>query len=374
MPEDTAPDPRLEATYRRLIYAYPSSYRRERGLELLTTLLDAAQQGQRRPHWRDTLDLVAGGIRARLKIPPGRLYRVVAVTIAIFVGLSVSAFSARLVWIQTHLVPDQATALAVADRVAGLTHVDDGFYTGDTWIIHVDWMGKSQLTPPRYEGWPGRPPSPGATLAFYDPPGEPIAFLTDARSRLSAQGWEVGELTATDVGTGFWAGKEGFLVRLAHERPGRHSVVVRVHDHEPGIVTVVALAGLVLGAVAGWLAASWSTRRFATQTPAVRTGMLFMGVPGCLAAGCLVAWSVVGSAMTLWHWGWSQRAWLMTGTVLDEAFIFTTLVYTALALSLLLSAWRLPARQAVNITAIAVFVLITIYAFARQFYLPGRWW
>jgi DNA-directed RNA polymerase specialized sigma24 family protein len=56
----------LARRYRRLLLAYPDSYRRQRGEELLGTLLDAARPGQRRPTTADATDLVLGGLRQRL--------------------------------------------------------------------------------------------------------------------------------------------------------------------------------------------------------------------------------------------------------------------------------------------------------------------
>lgn len=56
----------LARRYRRLLFAYPDSYRRQRGEELLGTLLDTARPGQRRPTVADAADLVLGGLRQRL--------------------------------------------------------------------------------------------------------------------------------------------------------------------------------------------------------------------------------------------------------------------------------------------------------------------
>jgi DNA-directed RNA polymerase specialized sigma24 family protein len=56
----------LARRYRRLLLAYPDSYRRQRGDELLGTLLDAARPGQRRPTAAETADLLLGGVRQRL--------------------------------------------------------------------------------------------------------------------------------------------------------------------------------------------------------------------------------------------------------------------------------------------------------------------
>ncbi|MFI1193947.1 hypothetical protein ACH4T9_11910 [Micromonospora sp. NPDC020750] len=58
----------LERRYRRLLWAYPSAYRRDRGAELVGTYLDLASEGRRRPSLADAADLVGGGLRERLRV------------------------------------------------------------------------------------------------------------------------------------------------------------------------------------------------------------------------------------------------------------------------------------------------------------------
>ena len=55
----------LERQYRRLLLAYPRSYRERRGEEIVATLLDDAEPGRTRPDGRAVLDLVVGGLRER---------------------------------------------------------------------------------------------------------------------------------------------------------------------------------------------------------------------------------------------------------------------------------------------------------------------
>lgn len=55
----------LERRYRRLLLAYPAAYRRERGAEILDTLLESAAPGQRRPGAREVAALLLGGLRVR---------------------------------------------------------------------------------------------------------------------------------------------------------------------------------------------------------------------------------------------------------------------------------------------------------------------
>ena len=55
----------LERRCRTLLRAYPRWYRRQRGDEMLATLLEASQPGQRWPSARDTRALIMGGLRVR---------------------------------------------------------------------------------------------------------------------------------------------------------------------------------------------------------------------------------------------------------------------------------------------------------------------
>jgi len=58
----------LERRYRLLLLAYPADYRRERGDEIVGTLLDAAQPGQVWPRPPEVADLLGSGLRRRLRI------------------------------------------------------------------------------------------------------------------------------------------------------------------------------------------------------------------------------------------------------------------------------------------------------------------
>jgi hypothetical protein len=55
----------LERRCRRLLRSYPGWYRRQRGEEMLATLLEASQPGQRWPSARDVRALIIGGLRVR---------------------------------------------------------------------------------------------------------------------------------------------------------------------------------------------------------------------------------------------------------------------------------------------------------------------
>ncbi|HET9895418.1 MAG TPA: hypothetical protein VFQ44_10835 [Streptosporangiaceae bacterium] len=63
----------LERGYRRLLAAYPQSFRREQGEELLAVLMACARQGQRRPGLAEAANVIVSGLWMRLRrAGPGR--------------------------------------------------------------------------------------------------------------------------------------------------------------------------------------------------------------------------------------------------------------------------------------------------------------
>jgi hypothetical protein len=57
----------LERRYRRLLVAFPAGHRREYGEEMIGVLLASTPEGRRRPRLADAFDLIAGGLRSRLR-------------------------------------------------------------------------------------------------------------------------------------------------------------------------------------------------------------------------------------------------------------------------------------------------------------------
>jgi hypothetical protein len=62
----------LERWYRRLLRVYPKDYRSEREAEILATLMETAQPGQRRPAGREAAALILGALRTRAGSPVRR--------------------------------------------------------------------------------------------------------------------------------------------------------------------------------------------------------------------------------------------------------------------------------------------------------------
>lgn len=102
----------LERRYRRLLRAYPAGYRRERGEELVSTLIEVS--GDRaRPPLRETAHLVAGGLAARVRAarPAGVPWWADGLHLGVL-AVATTAFAAR-VHALPHLVRPVWTALAV---------------------------------------------------------------------------------------------------------------------------------------------------------------------------------------------------------------------------------------------------------------------
>ena len=57
----------LRRRYQRLLFTYPSAYRRAHGEEMIATLLDAAQPDQQLPAPREVASLLLGGLRTRAR-------------------------------------------------------------------------------------------------------------------------------------------------------------------------------------------------------------------------------------------------------------------------------------------------------------------
>lgn len=105
---------RLERRYRRLLACYPRAFRRENEEEILAVLLACAQDGQQRPGFAASVDLLKGALRARLwpASPPRRVRAAVRL-------LCVAAVAQLAVLIITIVTADSVHS-AVAHSQPGL--------------------------------------------------------------------------------------------------------------------------------------------------------------------------------------------------------------------------------------------------------------
>jgi hypothetical protein len=354
----------LQRSYRRLLAAYPRSYRRAREIEMLTTLMDAAPPDRERPTVRESLDLIGGGVRYRLRVPRGPAYRAVAVLVAMLGALAVSAGAALAAWELSTTVPSTSEADRVA-RAAVAGAPPPAVLTA-TEQLHLDALGKG--TSPGDEGYTGPAPAPLAVVYEYPRaaagpwPADPSAALDQARARLTSEGWTVDDKHVNESFGVFWAHDGDLAVQVmalvGDQKPNEGgsysagdpvSVWLSVHQVAPAGVTIVAATGVVAGAVLGWLLAAWILRAFVRHTGRGRVVMSLVGLATLLvaAAGLLVPAlaRIVGLAAID---GWSPHDSLVSAATLWSARPVATavaigvLVVTLLALAAPVKADRVP--------------------------------
>ena len=127
---------RLRRRYQRLLFTYPPAYRRARGEELLSTLLEAARPDQRFPALGESASLLLGGLRTRAQLAasqsPRRLWAdglQLGVLLIVLVNLghalqtrfplwialvTITALAVLRGWTRTALVASTVAALAAA--------------------------------------------------------------------------------------------------------------------------------------------------------------------------------------------------------------------------------------------------------------------
>lgn len=121
----------LEASYRRLLRAYPVEWREERGEELLAVLMEWAPDHQTRPGVRDALDLIWNGLRTRITsasraVPQTVMTRMSLLSLA--GGAAMSAFCLRYGEVPPPYTPTPHMLITIAP-----------FYSLGT-VLYVAWL------------------------------------------------------------------------------------------------------------------------------------------------------------------------------------------------------------------------------------------
>jgi hypothetical protein len=271
-------DEQLLRRYRRLMLVYPRWYRAERGLELLTTLLDDAPPGRRRPTLGDAADLVRGGLRARIRPPRGFGAYLAAVLVTAGTVLLGAALGVRLSAYPGP--PDEARAVAAAAvAVPRQPHdVPGPVVRCDAWCPEP--TGADEVV--SYD----RKPDHSDTVAIrwaYDQ-HEAAAVVARAHERLAAAGWRVEPLQVQSDGfTSLDAAKDGLVLLLVSAPDGSVSAVVAKDFAAP--VLLALAAGGAGGLAVGWPLAVWLVQRFRRHHRIRRALILFTGGPVLVLAG-----------------------------------------------------------------------------------------
>ncbi|GAA4967277.1 hypothetical protein [Actinoplanes utahensis] len=363
-------DERLERHYRRLLLAYPRSYRRQHGTEIVTTLLEMAEPGRRRPAAGEAWHLLASGVQQRFRVPR----RSLAVLAAVLVAVTLGAFGAAAgSWAGERTFAELPSETAANELVA----------------IAVENPDESGVGHPRETIQPNQWNEPGlagrvhltALLEQTQPGPTPMWTVEQTRDRLAAAGWTITEFTVRPLNPeppevlaarGTHARYEHLrrAARLTAERDGlvlygqvTDAIGPPTLDNLPPGVTMyngvleaavfarrtgeylpLTVAG---GVLAGWLLVAGLTYRTRGSRSRHRTAAVLTGL--ALAVASLPVYVVlVNAALLVWHAGDRSQPvrtlydqllpgdslgvgppWLMVACVVSAAVAATAAVFVA---------------------------------------------
>jgi hypothetical protein len=250
-----------ERRYRRLLWAYPGSYRRRHGAEIVTTLLEMAESGHGRLTVMQTVHLVACGIRQRFRLPAGRpLAAIAAVLAAIAMGALGSAGGTWLGWRTAASVPSNEamrglTADLVGDQAGGSrADVDifpwrtamNGPVVATRATVHSAYSAERVRTALTTAGW-------RITTFTETTSATPVDLAADP------------SVTVPTRSVMFKATKDGLSLTgysWSVNGDARHAIDQQTDErldvwaNENASVRPLTIAGWLLGAVAGWLVAA----------------------------------------------------------------------------------------------------------------------
>jgi len=141
----------LERRYRRLLAWYPKAFRRENEEEILAVLLAVAQDGQRRPGWSASMDLLGSALRARMW-PAGTPPRRVRSAIRLMFAAAAAQLAVLIITIATagsvhaavaHAVPGVALAQHAVNVDLVIDYVSDPVCIA-VWLMMAWRLGRAR--------------------------------------------------------------------------------------------------------------------------------------------------------------------------------------------------------------------------------------
>jgi hypothetical protein len=227
-----------------LLAAYPARLRRRHGTELIMTMAEVA--GPAGPSRADRWHLVLDGLRERFRLPPGRPLAVAFAVFGLLIGGAIGAAADS--WAGMWTYPTVPAAEPVARQAVGADADADA--TVQEHLIQQRFFMTS--------------------LGTLNPGVDALEAAGRAHERMAAAGWK----TTPVVDSG---GTDGIHYRrgtFEAEKSGVHLEVTSYYSEDrlidvtgwsvrPPTYLPLVLGGLLLGLLAGWLAAAALTYRVA---------------------------------------------------------------------------------------------------------------
>jgi hypothetical protein len=249
---------RLERRYRRLLRAYPRAYREHRGAEMVTTLLEMVEAGRGRPSRGQALHLVLCGLRQRFRLPASRpLAWVGALLAAVVLGAFGAAGGTWLGWQTAASVPSDRELRALNAAMTGMpapaaVYKGPSAMKGPSTLVRAD--GTSNYSAERVRaaltsaGW--------RITSFHERDGFVLANI--GKSLAAAVRIPTGNVDYTATKGGLKLTGDGSVITAGAERglAGQASYATEVWPREAATVRPLTIAGLIAGALAGWLLAA----------------------------------------------------------------------------------------------------------------------
>ncbi|MEH1124432.1 hypothetical protein [Micromonospora sp. CPCC 206061] len=277
----------LARRYRRLLFCYPRTHRRD---ELLATLLDAAPPGRTRPTAREAANLIRHGLRARLGRPASRTVGAWAILATIISGIFAAAFATRAAWETAEPLPRAAqTRAMLAEILPGqeFIGIEDAPAAFTIYGAPLSWATVDDLL--LGDGGEYALAEVGGVVRGV-PTRSPQEALDLARQRLLATGWTVYRPVVHDMygcvgppcdpatlptSTTLLARRGNTTLAIeADSADSMNSVVDTTYlsasfqRTTPPAVYPFAIIGGLAGAVVAFLLFSWASRRTTGRHPA----------------------------------------------------------------------------------------------------------
>jgi len=327
---------RLELRYQRLLWAYPRAYRNHRGTEMVTTLLEMAEAGHGRPSRGQAVHLVLCGLRQRFRLPAGRpLAWVGAVLAVVMLGAFGAAGGTWLGWQTAASVPSDGELRALNAAITGMpaptaVYRDVSAMKGPSTLVRAD--GTSDYSADRIRaaltsaGW--------RITSFDERQGATLANLETAVPTTFVH------YTATKGGLKLSGDGTVIIDAVDRSLVGQAMYGTQVWPREAAAVRPLTIAGLIAGAIAGWLLAAafaYRVRGSGRSRRWVTTVLFTVG----LVAAAVPAYAHYRDAYQVMVYAHGSPYPYIVSSTSEEIPVLTSTVIGLLAVVVaLIAAWR----------------------------------